>query len=303
MSSTVELAKRLGIARIRKLDGSSGSKNINNKASSDEHGKQLKYVFVIDFESTCWAEKTNVPSPEIIEFPVLLFCLSTGKILSEFHSYCLPIEQSKLSPFCTELTGISQKMVEDGVPLSTCLVLFKQWLTEVCREYRISLNGENVANLNGNTNHATCCTWSDWDLKVCLEYECKRKQLRKPSCLNSWIDIRELYRDFYNRRPNGLNGALRELGLSFQGREHSGIVDARNTSQLIWKMVQSGCELRVTGSIGADNQADSKEINLDHASRPTQNKHIQPLNRKKWQNFTSRPRIVPSGVKIGPPSN
>lgn len=35
---------------------------------------------------------------------------------------------------------------------------------------------------------------SDWDLGVCLQYECKRKQLHKPDVLNSWIDLRSTYR-------------------------------------------------------------------------------------------------------------
>jgi ERI1 exoribonuclease 2 len=34
----------------------------------------------------------------------------------------------------------------------------------------------------------------DWDLAVCLQYECRRKQLRKPMELNSWIDLRATYR-------------------------------------------------------------------------------------------------------------
>ena len=40
------------------------------------------------------------------------------------------------------------------------------------------------------------------------------------------------------RRPQGLANAMREVGLAFQGREHSGIEDARNTARLVWKMVQ-----------------------------------------------------------------
>lgn len=40
--------------------------------------------------------------------------------------------------------------------------------------------------------HLLCIT--DWDLGVCLQYECKRKQLHKPDVLNSWIDLRCTYR-------------------------------------------------------------------------------------------------------------
>lgn len=39
----------------------------------------------------------------------------------------------------------------------------------------------------------TCCI-PDWDLGVCLQYECKRKQIHKPDVVNSWIDLRSTYR-------------------------------------------------------------------------------------------------------------
>lgn len=42
-------------------------------------------------------------------------------------------------------------------------------------------------------NQAACCM-SDWDLGVCLQYECRRKQIHKPDVLNSWIDLRCTYR-------------------------------------------------------------------------------------------------------------
>lgn len=87
---------------------------------------------------------------------------------------------------------------------------------------------------------------SDWDLGVCLHYECRRKQIHKPDVLNSWIDLRGTYRVrsiglfvcvytlllywtvcifqlFYDRKPKGLNGALQDLGIQFAGREHSGV--------------------------------------------------------------------------------
>ena len=37
-------------------------------------------------------------------------------------------------------------------------------------------------------------TWSDWDMGVCLNHECNRKQIKKAAFFNQWIDIRALYR-------------------------------------------------------------------------------------------------------------
>ena len=140
--------------------------------------------------------------------------------------------------------------MESGVPLATCLTLFRAWLTKISEDHGVLLHGEETSSPN-----ATCLTWSDWDLSVCLENECNRKQLRKPGFLNTWIDIRAVYKQFYNRRPEGLNGALREVGLAFEGREHSGICDARNTAGLVWVMVQAGCQLRITATRDLRNTA------------------------------------------------
>lgn len=227
MSQTKALAERLGFVRRRKME----PKSI--RVSSEDGDEKLKYLLVIDFESTCWKDKAGSPPPEVIEFPVVLLSLVTGKVVAEFHEYVMPVENPRLSPFCTQLTGIKQQQVDDGMPISTCLVLFSQWLRKVSEEEKFDVGLE-----------ATCLTWSDWDLTFCLDKECKRKQIRKPEVLSSWIDIRAKYREFYKRKPQGLNGALRELGMNFEGREHSGIEDARNTARLVWRMVKDGCLLQ-----------------------------------------------------------
>ena len=41
---------------------------------------------------------------------------------------------------------------------------------------------------------AVLATWTDWDLEICLNNECSRKQIKKSNFLNQWIDIRATYR-------------------------------------------------------------------------------------------------------------
>jgi ERI1 exoribonuclease 2 len=72
-------------------------------------------------------------------------------------------------------------------------------------------------------NMCALATWSDWDLGVCLQYECRRKQIRKPAYFDQWIDLRAVYKQFYDRRPSGLCGSLEDLGIAFTGREHCGM--------------------------------------------------------------------------------
>lgn len=243
MSRTLELANRLGAIHRIPLEQRSC---INN---SDEEN-QFSYLLILDFESTCWRDRNTASPPEIIEFPVVLLDLSSGAIVAEFHEYVMPTENQRLSEFCTELTGISQETVDNGIPIRTCLHLFNKWMKGITSQFGLTMNKN-----QGPGKVYTCCTWSDWDLNLCLENECRRKQLIKPPELCTWIDIRSVYRRFYQRRPHGLNGALRDLGVEFEGREHSGIVDARNTAKLVHKIILDGCILKQESSEPVDLDA------------------------------------------------
>ncbi|XP_015498146.1 ERI1 exoribonuclease 2 [Parus major] len=147
--------------------------------------------------------------------------------------YVQPQEHPILSEFCTELTGITQKQADEGVPLNICLSQFLKWIQMIQKEKKIMFSTDSQS----NSSDAKACafvTWTDWDLGVCLHYECKRKQLRKPDILNSWIDLKATYRAFYNRKPKGLNGALQDLGIAFEGREHSACnTEERHTRRVI----------------------------------------------------------------------
>ncbi|NWS11035.1 ERI2 exoribonuclease, partial [Pachyramphus minor] len=183
------------------------------------------------------------------EFPAVLLNTSTGEIESEFHVYVQPQEHPILSEFCTKLTGITQNQVDEGVPLNICLSQFMKWIQKIQKEKKIIFSTDNQTNFPSEAKACTFVTWTDWDLGVCLQYECKRKQLRKPDILNSWIDLKAVYRAFYNRKPKGLNGALQDLGIAFVGREHSGLDDSRNTARLAWRLICDGCVLKLSKSL------------------------------------------------------
>jgi len=190
-----------------------------------------------------------------VEFPAVLLNTSTGELESEFHMFVQPSEHRKLSEFCTELTGITQTQVDEGVPIGTCLMLFGRWLQEIGDKKGFKFPCDEVQkkdqkqHIESSAKWCTFVTWSDWDLGTCLKNECYRKQLRMPHPLRSWIDLRATYKTFYSRKPQGLAGALQDLGIKFSGREHSGLDDARNTARLAWRMVSDGCVMQITKSI------------------------------------------------------
>ncbi|XP_012983021.2 ERI1 exoribonuclease 2 [Melopsittacus undulatus] len=236
--ATKRLARQLGLARS----------SARTRSSARAERQRFGYLIVIDFEATCWRDAGR-RAPEIVEFPAVLLNTATGEIESEFHTYVQPQEHPILSEFCTELTGITQNQVDEGVPLSICLSQFLKWIQKIQMEKKIVFGTDIPCNSTSEAKACTFVTWTDWDLGVCLHYECKRKQLRKPDILNSWIDLKATYRVFYNRKPKGLNGALQDLGIAFTGREHSGLDDSRNTARLAWRLICDGCVLKVTKSL------------------------------------------------------
>ncbi|XP_029950275.1 ERI1 exoribonuclease 2 [Salarias fasciatus] len=276
--TTKKLAKELGLLRQRSQSSKSKKALVSNQLFS--------YLIVIDFESTCWREKNN-HSQEIIEFPAVLLNTSTGDIESEFHTYVQPQEHPVLSEFCTELTGITQTQVEAGVPLQICLSQFSRWLQNLQLKKGVVFPSNQTRHSEPLPPQKLCAflTWSDWDLGVCLQYECKRKQLHKPDVLNSWIDLRSTYRLFYSRKPKGLNGALQDLGIQFSGREHSGLDDSRNTAQLAARMMRDGCIMRITRSLDRNPRVGKPKFG--RTSRPLDNKENH-TNKKQDASTTSR---------------
>ena len=83
--------------------------------------------------------------------------------------------------------------MDNGVPLPTCLYLFKQWVGRLREEVGVVLM-EPGCEYTDRDPLCALVTWSDWDLGTCLNHECSRKQIRKSSHFNQWIDIRAVYR-------------------------------------------------------------------------------------------------------------
>uniref|UniRef100_A0A1B0BY56 RRM domain-containing protein n=1 Tax=Glossina palpalis gambiensis TaxID=67801 RepID=A0A1B0BY56_9MUSC len=219
----------LGLIQTIYVDGAQADNNNSSSKTSKSKLSQQTYDYVIcvDFEATCWENQAppRWRESEIIEFPAVLVNLKTGKIEPGFHKYIVPIESPKLSAFCTKLTGIAQKTVDNGIPLQTALMMFQEWLRKELRARHLSLPKMTKDNKLGN---CAFVSWTGWDFGICLHKECSRKRLKKPPYFNQWIDLRAIYKKWYKYQPLNFADALRHVGLSFQGREHSGIDDAKN---------------------------------------------------------------------------
>ncbi|WP_338152005.1 3'-5' exonuclease [Chryseobacterium angstadtii] len=88
--------------------------------------KTTDNILIIDLEATCWDERPpRGQVSEIIEIGVCIMDASTGKI-SKNEGILIKPQYSKVSPFCTELTSITQKMLDDeGVMLEDALDILR----------------------------------------------------------------------------------------------------------------------------------------------------------------------------------
>lgn len=187
----------------------------------------MKYLCVLDFEATC-CQHDEFPrnEMEIIEFPIVVVDLEKLAIVDSFHKYIKPNRHPKLTKFCTDLTGITQEMLEDKPDFTT--VFFGSELGLFMAKY-----GE----------ESVIITCGDWDLRTMLPNQLKALAVspnKIPSCFKRWLNVKELFQDFYKVKAGGMPNMLEKLKLELKGRHHSGIDDCKNIASICVKMTEDG---------------------------------------------------------------
>uniref|UniRef100_A0A6C0EG83 Exonuclease domain-containing protein n=1 Tax=viral metagenome TaxID=1070528 RepID=A0A6C0EG83_9ZZZZ len=183
------------------------------------------YICILDFEATC-DDKHSFPN-EVIEFPSVMIKVKNGKTerLGEFQEYCLPKNNKKLTKFCTDLTGITQEQVDAGKSFPDVFELHYEWIKKMT---------------NNNTRYMTFVTCGDWDLMQMAKMEYKNWNLTPPKEYLRYINIKAMYTEHYNKKAGGMYGMLMEMGLTLDGRHHSGLDDSRNIGKIFEKLIELG---------------------------------------------------------------
>ncbi|KAJ6659798.1 hypothetical protein lerEdw1_018514 [Lerista edwardsae] len=216
--ATKRLARQLGIIRSSSKTSLSGQRQNRPKL------RQLfDYLIVIDFESTCWNDGRKHYKQEISKWRCLLCSvenepLSLLNLMCSFLSRIKWMKESLSTYACLSfLSGFKRYKMRRklfSIQLLPAVLLLKE-------NYALLLHGQVIPTtcakltvasylkdfkvkvektVGDGETHLTILGikrayfFTDWDLGVCLQYECKRKQLRKPDILNSWIDLRATYK-------------------------------------------------------------------------------------------------------------
>ncbi len=178
-------------------------------------------LLVIDLELTCGPGVTQ-DIEDIIEVGACVLELGMLATVAPAVSIYVRPERSVINKFCTVLTGITPARVANEPNFAAVAPRLKQ-LSDDC--------GAN--------------TWVSWGQdQTLLHRQCLAAGVDNPFGHLQHVDIKRLltpliYQLTGGTKPKGagagvgLETAMKELGVPFEGRAHSGAVDALNTARLV----------------------------------------------------------------------
>lgn len=164
-------------------------------------------LLCIDVEMTCW--EGPPPEGEVAEMIALgIVDLRTdGLEIRREQLYLIKPQLSRVSPFCSTLTGITPKEVEHAPPLADVLRTVRKTFAQ-----------------------GDWCAWGRDDELIAENCARTGAEFPFPGLFHDLAaQVRLLLGLTY--RP-GLDEALARFGLDFEGQEHDALADARNLARL-----------------------------------------------------------------------
>ncbi|MBC6463636.1 3'-5' exonuclease [Actinomadura sp. HBU206391] len=173
-----------------------------------------RFLNVVDLEATCWpGQPPPGQASEIIEIGLCVVDLESRERVSR-HRILVRPARSRVSGFCSELTGLTQREVDGGVGFR-----------EACE----------ILERDHYSRYRAWASWGDYDRRQ-FERQCRPGAVRYPFG-SRHTNAKKTYSEVYGlSRRLGMEGALDHAGLPLEGRHHSGVDDAWNIAALVLKM-------------------------------------------------------------------
>ncbi|PWN65019.1 DNA polymerase III [Chryseobacterium phosphatilyticum] len=180
--------------------------------------KTTNEIIIIDLEATCW-ENDRIPmgqKVDVIEIGICKLALKSGKISQKQSIYVTP-ERSEINRFCTELTGITPKLIEEKG------IYFEEACDKIRDEYQ--------------SVPLTWAGYGNFDREQITE-QCEWLGIESPFSEQYLNVMSEFKRHFRLYKSIGLKRALDHLNMDFEGKHHSGADDAYNTARILSKILE-----------------------------------------------------------------
>ncbi|WP_211442450.1 3'-5' exonuclease [Collimonas humicola] len=173
----------------------------------------MKNILVVDLEATCSDDGTIAAEKmETIEIGAC-WVDGDGIVIDRFQSFVQPVLNRRLTPFCTNLTGIQQENVDAAPQFHVAAELLRQFVDR------------------HRTASSTWCSWGAYD----------RRQIERDSVLHGIVQPIELPHQNAKRlfakaqrigKEIGMAKACQLAGLALEGTHHRALDDSINVARL-----------------------------------------------------------------------
>lgn len=196
-----------------------------NKVRSQNHD----FFLVLDLEGKV----------EILEFPVLMISAKTLQVEDIFHRFVRPsnMSEQRINEYIEGKygkIGVDRVWHDTAVPFKEVIEEFEAWLVQ----QKLWTEGE--------LNRAAFVTCGNWDLKTKVPQQCEVSRIKVPPYFMEWINLKDIYLNFYNRRATGMVTMMKELQIPLVGSHHLGIDDTKNITRVLQHMLVDGALIQIT---------------------------------------------------------
>ena len=84
-----------------------------------------------------------------------------------------------------------------------------------------------------------------------MHKQCRISGIPFPRWARKWVNVRKAFSNFYGFRRAKLTSMLENMGMAFEGHQHSGLDDSRNIARIVIRMIDDGYDLKVNERIYA----------------------------------------------------
>src|SRR5690349_9056901 len=100
------------------------------RISCRKPNKRIMNFIILDLEATCWQGNAMDRRQEVIELAAY-HVNGYGEWGEHFNAFVKPLDHPRLSAYCTELTGITQEMVDKARRFDVVIQRFQDWLDTI----------------------------------------------------------------------------------------------------------------------------------------------------------------------------
>ncbi|XP_021773735.1 uncharacterized exonuclease domain-containing protein At3g15140-like [Chenopodium quinoa] len=204
----------------------------NISKSEKLRSQNIDFFLVLDLEGKV----------EILEFPVMIIDAKTLQVVDFFHRFVRPTKMSeqRIKEYIEGKygkIGVDRVWDDTAIPFKDVIQEFEAWIT-----------GHNLweKESGGSLSKAAFVTCGNWDIKTKIPQQCQVCGMQIPPYFMEWINLKDIYLNFYNRTAKGMRTMLDQLEIPLLGSHHLGIDDTKNIARVVQRMLADGVLMQIT---------------------------------------------------------